>query len=108
MKIVRGDFVNSLVHLPNKLPRGGAVEHWNHRVIEFVDFDGTPYRQIHEVHYEDGIPYGYTENPAVVMGETNEVLRLTLERMLKCLDKPVLVESDFMQPSLPQTETDNP
>lgn len=45
--------------------------HWNHRVIEFADLDGTPWRQIHEVHYERGRPVLYSDDGAVVSGANN-------------------------------------
>jgi hypothetical protein len=75
---------------------------WNHRVIEFVDLDGKPWRSIHEVHYADGRPVAYTEGPAHVTWDTDEgdeAARLTLQRMLACLDRPVLIERDFEAPS---------
>jgi tetrahydromethanopterin S-methyltransferase subunit H len=72
--------------------------HWNHRVIEFVEADGSPWRAIHEVHYDDaGRPYAYAENAADVSGESNEELLKTLEWMRAALDKPALVETDFKE-----------
>ncbi len=69
---------------------------WNHRVIEYRDPDGSIWRMIHEVHYDDdGRPVAYTERGAEVVGEDADEMRRTLERMLACLDKPVLVEADF-------------
>ena len=68
---------------------------WNYRVIEFVDLDGSPYRQIHEVHYEKGKPEYYAEHPAHVMWVHGDDPKLIIELMAKALDKPVLVEADF-------------
>ena len=70
--------------------------HWNHRVIEFVEPDGQPWFQIHEVYYgTDGLPQAYTDDPIPVHGDSIEEMRETLERMRRCLDKPVLREKDF-------------
>lgn len=70
---------------------------WNYRVIEFVDPSGEPWRAIFEVHYRDGLPVAYTEEPAVVLSdeENNDGLAWALDRMREALDKPVLVERDF-------------
>ena len=69
---------------------------WNYRVIEFADLDGSPYRQIHEVHYEEGKPKYYAENPAHVMWSGDDDPKLILEMMTKALEKPVIVEADFL------------
>jgi hypothetical protein len=74
------------------------MSHWNHRVIEFVEPDGTPWRAIHEVQYDDqGRPCAYTENPADVSGESDEDLLVALERMRRAIEKPHLVEADFKE-----------
>ena len=74
------------------------MSHWNHRVIEFVEADGTPWMAIHEVHYDDaGRPYAYAENAAEVCGESNDELRKTLDWMRAALDQPALVETDFKE-----------
>ena len=78
------------------------MPHWNHRVIKTTqDLDG---RQeitwgIHEAHYkgddESVADGGWTEHPTDVVTEDDAdpigSLRWTLERMLECLDKPILV-----------------
>lgn len=72
--------------------------HWNYRVIEFVELNGEPWRAIHEVHYEDDRPVMYTEEPAIVMWDKSEgdsSPRSILKRMIECLSKPALKESDF-------------
>jgi hypothetical protein len=94
------------------------VSHWNHRVVkkEFrsvinnKEVVSTRYG-IHEVFYSNGetdklLPeVGWTEDPVSVSlyseqhheltdQEAIEELRWTLEHMLKCLDKPILVDED--------------
>lgn len=69
---------------------------WNHRVLVFTEpSDGSHWYAIHEVHYLDGKPEMYTENPTPVASESIEGLRATLLRMLRCLDHPALKETDF-------------
>lgn len=77
---------------------------WNYRVIEFVDEQGYPWRAIHEVHYDDaGKPVSYTEDAASVISSDgagiNAPLAWVLEKMREALDKPVLVETDFVASS---------
>lgn len=68
---------------------------WNHRVmrhesgpIGFCD-DGCWYG-IHEVYYdEQGNVDGYTKD-ALVTGDNIEDLKWALQKMLECLEKPVL------------------
>lgn len=70
---------------------------WNYRVIEFAG-EGTPYRAIHEVHYTNGVPSGYSEGAAVVLWDVSEgdaSPGAQLNRMFLALAKPVLRESDF-------------
>jgi hypothetical protein len=70
---------------------------WNYRVIETVH-DGDVSRAIHEVHYDNGVPISYTENPAGVAWETDDdEPRRMLDRMREALDKPVLREADFIK-----------
>ena len=70
------------------------MAHWNHRVIQRIVGDEVEFG-IHEVYYnDDGDVEGYTEQPVRVYGETLDELRETLERMLRCLDHPVIVDSD--------------
>ena len=68
--------------------------HWNHRVVKHPD--GT--LAIHEVHYDDGIDSGTNEpivvgmnaDPHVAAEGTISELRMTLDRMQACLDKPII------------------
>ena len=69
---------------------------WNHRIMRHKGADaGDDYYSIHEVHYRDGRPVGYTEHGVDVGGNSVEELRVTLERMLRCLALPVLTPADF-------------
>lgn len=73
---------------------------WNYRVIEFVcPVTDEPWRAIHEVHYKDGKPTAYSEQPAAVTScddsGAQQQLGWVLDRMREALDKPVLVEADF-------------
>lgn len=68
---------------------------WSYRVIEFVDLDGEPWFAIHEVHFQDGKPAAYSENPAAVCSETPEGMQWCLDRMRKALALPALRERDF-------------
>lgn len=63
--------------------------YWNCRVVKFED----DWFEICEVYYDDnGKPIMQTEKGVSVCGENIEQLRVTLERMLECLDKPILDE----------------
>lgn len=79
-----------------KAPR----RHWNCRVIEFpsADDEEETWYAIHEVHYENGRPVGYTAGPAAA-GWTNldgpDAGLTRLEQFKEALRKPVLKESDF-------------
>jgi hypothetical protein len=71
---------------------------WNYRVIEFVTGDEGPWRSIHEVHYNNGVPTSYSETPAAVTWCTNEgeaTPLVILERMREAVAKSVLTEKDF-------------
>ena len=80
----------------------GSEYTWNHRVLLHKGTDaGEDYYGIHEVHYEDGVPRAYTTNPVEVGGESVKSLKITLERMLRCLELPVLTPEDFKHDTLP-------
>lgn len=55
------------------------------------------WQAIHEVHYRDGVPIAYSQDPAVVMCALDDVDGGTrsLERMREALSKPVLTDADF-------------
>jgi hypothetical protein len=90
-------------HHPLSHETGHCIENaptrsWNYRVIEFVTEDGEVWRSIHEVHYVDGVPQGYSERPAPIMWERDDgeaTALLTLEQMREAMSKPVLSEMDF-------------
>lgn len=63
--------------------------------MEFPQDDGSPWLEIHEVHYEDDKPVMYTEKAIGVSGESIEELGIVLDRMKRALAKPILRVSDF-------------
>ena len=73
---------------------------WNHRVMRSVK-DGETNFTIREVFYdrpfddEDPGIWGWTQDPIEPFGETLDELRTCLERMLACLDQPVLDEQEL-------------
>lgn len=74
---------------------------WNYRVISFNRYEGS-WLAVHEVHYRDGVPVMYSLGPAVILWnaeEGSEAGRRFLDRIREALDKPVLTERDFPQPS---------
>ena len=65
---------------------------WNHRVIKLNISDN--YYKISEVFYnKDGSIFSYTNTG--VGGESIDDIRETLEWMLECLDKPILIEEEI-------------
>jgi len=75
---------------------------WNHRVIRHVSASplakGTEFEvfyQIHEVHYEDGVPKLVTNDGARVGGDSLEEIEQTLSLMRDALKEPVLEQSYF-------------
>jgi len=64
---------------------------WNHRVVKSQDEDGTEYLTIQEVYYDDDKPQMHTLELGVE-GETIDDLKDTLQRMLKCVDQPIMDE----------------
>lgn len=64
---------------------------WNHRVVRRGYPNGEHLYEIHEVYYDsEGKIEFMTEDPIDPVGDNLEELRVTLERMTRCLDKPVL------------------
>jgi hypothetical protein len=74
---------------------------WNYRVIEFTEPDGSKVRAIHEVFYTDypesRILTGYSENPAVVLDDSDDptVMFKILTRMSQALLLDVIQASDL-------------
>jgi len=69
--------------------------HWNHRIVRKW-IDNEPWYSIREVFYnDDNTVYAYTQDAIAPEGESTEILRQTLEWMLKCLDNPVLDQQEI-------------
>jgi hypothetical protein len=69
---------------------------WNFRVLDLTQPSdhGERWLEICEVYYNDDESLlGYSK--ATVGEESVEELKATLQRMLDCLNKPVLQEEDF-------------
>ena len=64
---------------------------WNHRVIKTVADSGEVTYAIHEVYHREVGYKGWTANPVPAAEDSLEELKVTLERMLRACDKPVLV-----------------
>lgn len=74
------------------------MAHWNHRLVEVDDGDGDKLLLVCEVYYnDDGKPWSRTENASGATGANVDEVRLQLERMLKCLDRPILTDDDFVK-----------
>jgi antitoxin MazE len=78
-----------------------ASNHWNYRVFEFVEEDGSVYQEIRTVYYTDDKPTSYAATPAVmgwnvIPGESALAAALReVSKFIAALAKPVLRESDF-------------
>jgi len=71
------------------------MAYWNHRVIKRRVGNSESFG-IHEVFYnDDGSINGCTIDPVAVDCDTPEDLRDTLVMMLRCLDKPVLIDGEI-------------
>lgn len=71
--------------------------HWNHRLIKRKDPNGEEpdYYSIHEVYYnDDGNITGCTMNGVAASGESADEVKKSLNRMIECLDKPILDYDD--------------
>jgi len=70
--------------------------YWNHRVIKKLDYVGEPYYEIHEVYYNGNHTIqAITVHPVNPYGESIESLRKVLNWMLKCTERPILVENEI-------------
>ena len=65
------------------------MSYWNYRILA-KENDEELYFQLHEVYYENDVPYAYTSDPVAVESETLTDLKLTLKYMKHALKKPVL------------------
>ena len=70
---------------------------WDYRVVRKESADGSDeYYSIQEVYYDDdGQPMAQTIDLGVE-GDTITGMRTQLEKMINCLDQPVLDESDIV------------
>lgn len=77
------------------------MSHWNHRVVQRMVTDfGEPvsWLGIHEVFYGFPEGLGWTNEPIAVEGESIAELRETLERMMRALDKPIIIDEEGTNP----------
>lgn len=68
---------------------------WNHRVVRRIypntHMDDSIVYQIHEVYYdENGAINSITSEPINIVEESVEDLKTTLQRIIKCLDNPII------------------
>lgn len=67
---------------------------WNYRIVMKDEGYGSSYG-IHEVFYENGVPYGISENPVAPFGEDLEELETSFELMREALKKNILDYDNF-------------
>ena len=72
---------------------------WNQRVVhrKYIHKDNSieEWYEIHEVYYDKKSNIdGMTKNPICPMGHTIEDLKTELQRMIDCLEKPILEYDD--------------
>lgn len=72
------------------------MNNWNYRIQAHKEEAGMVF-QMHEVYYEidNKTPTGYTENPAIVIGDDMTDISWTLVEMRAALMKPVLWAGDL-------------
>lgn len=82
------------------------MSHWNYRILATHIQDSGELGKhdvrfaIHEVHYDDDIPVGFTENPVYPItfdgeGDPIESLKWQFDAMKTALDKPILDYDNF-------------
>ena len=72
---------------------------WNHRVIRHVDDkdEGEEWFSIHEVYYNDDLePTSCTKDAIAPLQEEMKDLKWELEKMLECLEKPIIDYQYFL------------
>ena len=70
------------------------MAYWNHRIVK-TSTEFEDYYHIEEVFYnKDGSIYGVTSGCSVGSDSIESVKEL-LQLMIKCLDKPVLIEDEI-------------
>lgn len=73
---------------------------WNHRVVKKEYKNDLNELEcvfgIHECYYseKESESYGYTENPVEVSASSIENLKWMLEKMLKCLELPIIEDEN--------------
>lgn len=69
---------------------------WNYRVMRFTKGDES-WLSVHEVHYADGIPVMYAEDPSGAVSGSNTIddLELELGKMLQACKRPILDPVNF-------------
>jgi len=75
---------------------------WNHRILahwqasNFLEDGGYWYFGIHEVHYDNDKPGSYTADAISIISEEGlDGIKWTLDKMLICLNKPILNAEDW-------------
>ncbi len=72
------------------------MSHWNHRILKET-LNEDDFYSIHEVFYNsDNTIYAHTQEPVDVNGYSIDEIRETLQWMLTCLDKPVLIAGEVV------------
>lgn len=78
------------------------MSHWNHRLVRRTYVGAKEPEislEIHEAYYDDaGKVWAVTQEGVTVHGETVEEVRGTLERMLRCLNAPILDYESIPEP----------
>ena len=67
---------------------------WNYRIVRRNYRYGSSY-SIHETFYENGVPFGISENPIAPFGEDLEELETSFELMKEAFKKDILEYSRF-------------
>lgn len=67
--------------------------YWNCRILEHND--GVTWYALHEVHYENDKPVGWTEDEIAVHGDTLEWVNFCMQAHIRSMYQPVLrIEGD--------------
>ena len=77
---------------------GAPERHWNCRVIESPPSGDETWFEVHEVHYEHGLPSTYSASPATLCwscGDHPDAGLRRIEQLQEALRKPILKASDF-------------
>ena len=63
--------------------------YWNYRVMA-KEYKGETWFDIHEIYYKNDIPVSYSEDPAIIGGDSLNDINNVLSLMTECLKKPIL------------------